>query len=382
MKNILVLILVQLVIVLPNIAQSNEQASIILKVENCLSPSPEEGVDITWSIDERMKYHNVPAVSVAVIENYEIAWAKAYGWADKEEKNPATTETLFQAASISKSINALGILNWVETESIDLNSDFSEHLNSWNLKSRKKANNKKITLANLLSHTAGLNGHGFDGYEIDDKIPTTLQILNGKRPANSKRIESETEPNKEFKYSGGGIMITQQIISEYSGISYDKYMYRNILTSIGMNKSTFNQQPIKENEYASAYWTSGNRLKGRYHLYPEMAAAGLWSTPIEISRFIIEIQKSYLGESNKLISKKITQKMLAPHLKDGTTGLGVFLEDVNDKKYFTHGGSNEGFKCYYYGSIEGGNGIVIMTNSESFDIIPEIIRSIFKVYQW
>ena len=105
MKKILVFILVKLVIVLPNVAQSNEQASIILKVENCLSPSPEEGVDTTWSIDERMKYHNVPAVSVAVIENYEIAWAKAYGWADKEEKNPATTETLFQSASISKSIN-------------------------------------------------------------------------------------------------------------------------------------------------------------------------------------------------------------------------------------------------------------------------------------
>jgi len=377
-------LLIQFGLQIPNYAQisDNSNKTLIAKVECNLRPASNSGIDTTWTLKERMTHYNVPAVSIAVIKDYEIDWAKAYGWADKAGKVPATIETLFQAASISKSINALGVLRWVETNNINLDSDFSDHLKAWKLKSRKNSNGKKITLENLLSHTGGISGHGFNGYQVGDKLPTTLQILNGNSPANSKRIKSVSEPNMEFNYSGGGITITQLLLSENTKTEYANHMAENIMIPIGMILSTYVQRQIDSKVYASAYWSSGNKLEGGYHIYPEMAAAGLWSTPTEISKFIIEIQKSYIGESNKLISQDLTRKMLEPYLTNGITGLGVFLETINDKKYFTHGGSNEGFKSYYYGSLEGGNGIVIMINSENFDIIPEIVRSVVKVYEW
>jgi len=378
-------ILIFLILAFPKTQQAQvtaENTEWIAKVENCLISKSEDGKESTWSLSERMLHYKVPAVSIAVIKNYEVVWAKAYGFADREDNIPATTKTLFQAASISKSINAIGVLNWIEANNIDIDSDFINHVNDWKMKSRKKANKKKITIANLLSHTAGLSVDGFNGYEINDKIPTIDQILIGKKPANSDAVQSLIEPNKEFKYSGGGVLITQKILSEQNEMKYEDYMSKNILNPIGMMNSTFTQESQRDTQFASGYWASGNRLKGRFHLYPEMAAAGLWSTPTEISRFVIEIQKSLVGESNKLLSPNMTKRMIKPQLPEGETGLGVFLSEVNDKKYFTHGGSNEGYKCYYYGSVEKGNGFVIMTNSENFDIIPEIMRSIFKVYEW
>lgn len=361
---------------------SEEKKLLIQKVEQSLSPSKADGVDTRWSLAERMEFHNITGVSIAVINDYTLDWAKAYGWADKENKIEATTNTLFQAASISKSIHAIGFLHWVETNAIDLDADFSNYVSSWKLKSRKKANGKKIAIANLLSHTGGLSGHGFNGYQQGKKIPSLIQILNGKKPANSDQIKSIEEPNREFKYSGGGVLISQLILGEHTGIPYDEYMEKTVLNKLEMHNSTFTQPSPNEASLATAYWHSGNPLDGKYHIYPEQAAASLWTTPTDLSQFIIEMQKSLLGESNLILSKEMTERMTKPYLKDGLTGLGVFRETINDKPYFTHGGSNEGFKCYYYGSMEGGNGLVIMTNSENFVIIPEIIRSVANVYEW
>ena len=334
------------------------------------------------TLDERMAHYKVPAVSIAVIDNYEISWARAYGWADKEQKISATTSTLFQAASISKSINAVGVLKWVESNNIDLEADVNNFLSNWKLESRRKAKGKEISLANILSHTAGLSGHGFRGYEIDDKIPTTIQILNGKKPANSRRIKSLFEPDLKFKYSGGGTTITQQILIENTGIAYDDYMKKEVLNPLGMQESFYSNKVSQSELVATGYWSSGNPLKGKYHIYPEMAAAGLWTNPTELSYYIIEIQKSFIGESNKLLSQQMVEKMLSPYLKDGITGLGVFFQQIGDNMFFNHGGSNEGFKCSYQGSIEGGKGVVIMVNSENYDIIPEIMRSVAKIYGW
>ncbi|MEM9889169.1 MAG: serine hydrolase domain-containing protein [Bacteroidota bacterium] len=292
-KFLIILLLASSLLFGHNNLYSQELEEIIQKVENTLSSPKSDSLDLTWSLEERMEHYKIPAVSIAVISNYELHWSKAYGYADKEKKILATTKTLFQAASISKSLNSLGLLSWVEQNQINLEDDFSDHLSSWKLKSRKKSNGEKITISNLLSHTSGLSGHGFDGYGEEDKLPRTIQILNGKKPCNSKRVESKSEPNLEFKYSGGGITITQLILEESSGSSYDKYMKEHILNPLGMTKSTFNQQVHNnDTQKASAYWVSGAQLDGKYRRYPEMAAAGLWTNPAELSHFIIEIQKS------------------------------------------------------------------------------------------
>ncbi|MDO1500945.1 serine hydrolase domain-containing protein [Winogradskyella maritima] len=354
----------------------------IKAVENSLRDKPLDSNSTALNLLERMKVHKTPAVSIAVIKNYELDWAKAYGFADKETQIPATTETLFQAASISKSLNAVGVLRWAETNTIDLNADINTYLKNWTFENRKKANGKTISIANLLSHTAGLSVHGFGGYEVGDALPTTIQILDGKKPTNTKKIKSLFEPNTKFKYSGGGTTITQLILEDNTGLNYGIYMKEQILNPIGMTDSFFTQPPPKDEPLATGHWSKGEPLKTKYHVYPEMAAAGLWTTPTDLSKYIIEMQKSLKGESNKLLSKDMTEKMMTPFLEGEATGFGVFISEILGEKYFQHGGSNEGFKCHYYASLEDGNGVVVMVNSENYDIITEIFRSVVKVYEW
>ncbi|GGI57884.1 serine hydrolase domain-containing protein [Winogradskyella haliclonae] len=365
-----------------NPTYSEAVESRIKAVENNLRDKPMDSSDVTHKLTERMTFHNTPAVSIAVIKNYELDWDRAYGFADKEAQIPATTTTLFQAASISKSLNAVGVLRWAETNTIDLEADVDTFLKSWKLKSRKKANGKTIGIASILSHSAGLSRHGFGGYEVGEALPTTQQILDGKKPANTKKVKSLFEPNKKFKYSGGGTTITQLILTENTGMTYDRYMKEQILDPLGMTESFYTQPPPKDAALATAYWSKGQPLKTKYHVYPEMAAAGLWTTPTDLSKYIIEMQKSLKGESNKLLSKGMTVKMMTPYLEGEAIGLGVFISEILGKQYFQHGGSNEGFKCHYYASLEDGNGVVIMVNSENYDIITEIIRSVVKVYEW
>ncbi len=340
--------------------------------------------DSTFSIEERMKHHKVPGLSIAVIDNYEIRWAKGYGWADKEAGRTVTPEILFQAASMSKSVHALGVLKLVQAGKLDLDTDINNYLTSWEFPYSKKTGKKKITLAHLLTHTAGLSVSGFPGYQQGEKIPTTKEILNGKKSANTDKVKSEFEPGLKFQYSGGGTVVSQLILEDLTGMPYDQYMQEEVLNALGMQVSSFQQPPAsaKKELLATAYWAQGEPLEGQYHIYPEKAPAGLWTNPTEYARFIIEIQKALAGKSEQFISQDLAKKIMQPIVENTNTGLGVFIEDRNGSVYFNHGGSNEGFKCQYCGSMEGGKGVVIMVNSENFDIVGEVLNSVARAYNW
>lgn len=329
-----------------------------------------------FTLKERMAFYNANAVSIAVIKDYKIEWVKAYGFADVSEKRMATPQTLFQAASISKSINSLGVLKLVQEGKLGLDDDINNYLITWKFPYDSVSKGKKITISNLLSHTAGLSVHGFGGYEIGAKLPTTIEILDGLKPSNSKAVRSVFEPGFKFEYSGGGTTISQLIIENTTGEKYENYMLKNVLIPLGMSTSSFSQPPAKDKEslLATAY-INGKEVKGKYHIYPEKAAAGLWTNPTDLANYIIETQLSLLGKSNEILSKEMSEKRL-------NNNLGVFLNDFKGTKYFGHSGGNEGFVCYYGGSLENGNGIVVMTNGSNFKLVEEIISSIASVNQW
>ncbi|MDR2235621.1 MAG: serine hydrolase [Chryseobacterium sp.] len=329
-----------------------------------------------WTLKERMSFYNMNAVSIAVIKDYKVEWAKAYGYADVAENRPATTHTLFQAASISKSINSLGQLKLVEEGKSDLDHDINTYLKSWKFPYDSVSKGIKISLANLLSHKAGLSVHGFGGYQKGKELPTTIQILDGQKPANSPAVRSVFEPNLKFQYSGGGTTISQLILENTTEEKYENYMLQNILLPMGMKESSYNQPPSpdKEKLLATAY-NNGKEVKGKYHIYPEKAAAGLWTNPSDLAKYIIETQLSLLGKSNKILSKEMSAKRI-------DNNFGVFLMDFKGTKYFAHGGKNEGFVCYYIGSVEDGNGLAVMTNGNNFKLIEEILLSIANLNQW
>ena len=221
------------------------------------------------------------------------------------------------------------------------------------------------------------------GYENGkDTIPTLVEILDGQKPAKTAPIRSMYEPGLKSEYSGGGITISQLIVMDVTHQLYDKYMYDNVLKPIGMTSSTYSQPPsgINPELLATGYHEDGKEVPGKYHIYPEQAAAGLWTTPTDLAKYIIETQLAYAGKSEKVLNRETTQIRLTPYLDDSDAALGVFIDNFDGTKYFQHSGSNEGFRCQYYGSLEGGYGVVVMVNSDDGDIIPAIVGSVSKVY--
>ena len=337
----------------------------------------------SYTLKARMAHYHINGLSIAVIRNYHIDWAKGYGWADSGEQRPVTVHTLFQAASISKSLNGVGVLLLAQEGKLDPYADVNNYLTNWKFPYDSLSKGKKITVANLLSHTGGLTVHGFPGYSKGDTLPALEEILDGKRPANTGAVRSMYEPGLKSEYSGGGTTITQVIVQDITHEPYDRYMKEKVLDPLGMRESFYTQPapPAKTSVLATAYYIDGKAVKGKYHIYPEEAPAGLWTNPSDLARYIIETQLSYEGKSAKALNQQYTKLRLTPYI-DHSAALGVFINKFGDQSYFQHGGANEGFRSQYYGSLEGGNGVVVMVNSDNGAILPEVVNSVATVYGW
>ncbi len=340
-----------------------------------------------WNILSRMAYYRINGLSIAIIHNYKVEWVKAYGWADTAQKIPATANTLFQPASIGKSLNAVGVMKLVQDGELDLKEDINSYLKQWKFPYDSVSHEKKINTLELLSHTAGLSVHGFDGYKWGQPIPNILQILNGEAPANSPAVRSIFEPGVKFEYSGGGIEISGLMVEDITGLRYANYMRKTIFKPLGMNHTFYYSQLIdKEKGLATAYRFDGRPIGCKYYIYPEEACgAGLWSTPGDMAKFIIELQLSLKNKSNKILSAATIKQMFTPQV-DKNVALGFFIEEKGGQTYFHHTGLNEGFISNYYASVKDGDGVVIMANSDYLtgekDITEEIANSVAMVYGW
>jgi CubicO group peptidase (beta-lactamase class C family) len=334
------------------------------------------------TIEERMKALNVPGVSVAVIRNYEIEWAKGYGFADVTTKRPVTTETLFLAGSISKPVAAAGALSLVEQGKLKLDDDVNRYLKSWKVPENEFTKEQKVTLRRLLSHTAGLTVHGFPGYSVASSAPTIPQILDGVKPANTPAVRVDLVPGSTFRYSGGGYTVAQLIMTDVTGLPFPDFMQRAVLGKVGMGQSTY-ANPLPQRlaaVAASGYTGNGDALPGRYHTYPEMAAAGLWTTASDLARFVIEIQKAREGRSNQILRQTTIEEMLRPEKEN--YGLGFSVNERNGLKRFGHDGADAGFQALLSATLDG-RGVVVMTNSENGQrLASEIELAVAAAYGW
>src|SRR5262249_52896144 len=159
----------------------------------------------------RMAHYHVPGLSIACIHNGTVEWTQAFGVV-RVGGAPVTPDTLFQAGSISKSLTALAVLRLVEQGKLNLDTDVSQYLRSWKIPTNNFTKQKKVTLRELLSHTAGATIHGFHGYTAGQTVPTLVQVLNGEKPANSAPVTIDFVPGTNFRYAGGGYAIVQQIL--------------------------------------------------------------------------------------------------------------------------------------------------------------------------
>jgi CubicO group peptidase (beta-lactamase class C family) len=334
-------------------------------------------------IGSLIEYYEVPGVSVAVINDFELDYVEVRGVKNVTTLEPVTEETLFQAASLSKGVSATAVMSLVQDGAVTLDTQINDYLISWKLHDNAYQANEKVTLRRLLSHTAGTTVGGFRGYRYTEPVPNLIQILNGFPPANSPAIVVDLVPGSEFRYSGGGYEVMQQAVQDVTGLAYSEFVRQRVLQPIGMSASTYDQ-PLPDSLLdlaASGYYADGVAVPGGHHIYPEIAAAALWTTSADLARFIIELQLSLRGESNRVLSKENAETLMTEVRND--YGLGFGLWSHRGQHYFGHDGANDGFRCRLVASRTQGYGVVILTNSDNgLELSDAVVRLIGEREGW
>lgn len=368
----------------------------ILQFENGLTPLTQikDSAIIRYNIEDRMKFFRVPAVSIAVVKNGKIILSKGYGEADINSHRKADSTTLFQVASISKTVNALCILKLVEENKIALTTDFRQYIRDGSFKENEYSKNETITIANLLSHTGGINrDDGPSGdYTLNKKLPTITEIVKGEKPALGDGAYCIRKPNEAYQYSNQGVCITQKILTDLFDPNYNSLITEKVFTPLKMQNSSFSIIRTNAEQEKLACGYLGNYKIVAPWVFPCQAQGGLVSTASDIAKLIIAIQDSYNEKQNAFLKKEIIQNMLSPQLDSISyignldvpyrNGLGIMLFEKRGKSYFTHSGIIDGYTSIFIGSYDGKDGAVILLNSSNARIIYEILNAIATTFKW
>ena len=377
----------------------SEHLERIERVENGLPPISlgRNQLPLQLTLQKLMELYRIPGLSVAVIDNFEIAWAKGYGVIEAGRSNSVTTETMFQAGSVSKPVAAVGALFLAERGKLLLDEDVNQKLTTWKVPENEFTKEQKVTLRRILSHTAGLTVHFFPGYAVDSELPTLVQILRGEAPANTDPIRVDFVPGARWRYSGGGVIVEQQLMMDVTAKQFPVLMREAVFDKIGMDHSSFEQPLAPQYLELAASGTSwnGNVVPGKWHVYPEMAAAGLWTTPTDLAKLAIEISLSRQGKSNRILSPAGAHEMLTSQGESVTEfalgnenypdqmGLGFFLGDQTRPDLFGHIGDDEGFQAMLIMDSNSGKGAAIMANSQLGILLGDyLIENIAREYGW
>jgi len=357
------------------------------------------------TLAERMAYYRVPGVSMAVINDDQLEWARGYGVLEAGGKEPVTADSLFNAGSIAKPVSAAAALALVERGLFDLDSDVNEKLVSWQVPESEYTTEEKVTLRRLLSHSSGLT----DGFpmrsssdpeftwwmasEGESPTVTIQQLLEAQPPAGGGSPTRVTRvPGTAYEYSNLGYGVVQLLMTDVTQRPFSDLMQEIVLEPLGMTSSTF-EQPLPEalrDRATTEHYVNGQPFEGKRHHYPVLASGGLWTTPSDLARFALEIVRARNGESNLLFSQEMAGEMLSSQIEveksflSDAYGLGFDLGGEGREFRFMHTGGTWGSTCLLWVHPETGQGAVIMTNSASGEgaIRFEILLSIAREYGW
>lgn len=340
------------------------------------------------TLAELLRETKTPGLSLAYFEDFAIQWAFTWGVANASNGEPVTTGTLFQAASISKPVAALAVIQAAEAGLLDLDAPVNRYLTQWRLPENEHTQGRPVTPRMLLAHAAGTTVHGFPGYSPDIELPTLVQVLDGAAPANTAAVRVDIGPWTLERYSGGGTTILQLLLSEVMGRPFPEILEERVLQPIGMADSRYDQPIVSERAARAARAHLGTGVAGTvpWHVYPELAAAGLWTTPTDLARFATSAQRALRGDAVGAITPKIAQLMTTP-AGVGSFALGFQTQDRGNDAlgpvwYFGHSGGNWGFRSNLLAHRDRGYGYAVMTNGSSFDVILELQRRIVSLFGW
>lgn len=335
-----------------------------------------------------MKNTDAIGLSIAIVENYKLVWARGFGLIEQGKADLVTSQTLFQAASITKSLTATVIMKKIEEGKLSLTGDVNTQLISWKIPENQFVKQSPVNLKQLMSHTSGIMTGNFPSYKIHDSLPSLLQVLNGEAPATNKPVTVSYTPGKMHSYTGAGYVIMELLLTELEKKNFEDIVSQEIFTPLKMNNSTFNYS-LPDTQFpsvASGHLKKGNVIDNRYYITYPLSFGGLWSTPSDLAIFLSEIQLSIKEHSGHILSQQNASMMVTPvchsyHTAGGQYALGFTLEKRGPVTFFGHDGHNYGYISSMLGSLDGGYGMVIMTNSENgYKAINQIEKLIGRKY--
>jgi CubicO group peptidase (beta-lactamase class C family) len=330
------------------------------------------------AVAEALAALRVPSVSLALIERGSLAWARTL------PDGAASTRTLYQAASLSKTASALAALRLVQQGRLDLDGDVDARLTSWHLPASPLTRERKVTLRGLLSMTAGIGVPGYSGYPVGAPLPDLAQILGGRPPANSPPVRVEHVPGTRFAYSGGGYQIVQSLVQDVTGTPFADAVQGLVLRPLEMVDSVF-AQPLPAalaGRAARGHDSGGAMLPGGWRVVPELAAGGLWSTPTDLARLLIAIMRAWRGEDAGFLEPRLAWAMLTA-TAPGPDGLGGAVAGPAGSPVLMKRGQNIGYQAYMLVFPATGQGMVVMTGSDNGSRLAEtVIRRAAVTYGW
>lgn len=325
---------------------------------------------------------------------------KGLRFSECHKKEKVNAQTLFQAASISKPLTAVAVMETFNKKEGALDININTLLKTWQVPSNRYTEKQPVTIRLLLSHTAGIIGFRYKGYAQNTVLPTLLQELNGTPPANTPPVTVVRQPGTQYEYCPAGYTILQQLLVDTYDESFSAIMHQLILKPLGMTRSTF-EEPLPENalsNIAQPYLPNGEPMPGGPYIFTASAAGGLWTTPSDLARFLISIQQALAGKKQGVMTATMVSAMFVPSINPNM-GLGFEInmdkngQAVSHGNYFGHSGFNSGYLALMVGSKTGGNGVIIMVNIAPVDMsaagtpiqytfLTNVIKKIATEEQW
>jgi CubicO group peptidase (beta-lactamase class C family) len=346
---------------------------------------------VTEKLTDLMSTLHVPGVSIAVIHGGTIEWAMGFG-VTKTGGPSVTPDTLFHAGALSRLPTAMAVLRLVDSGKLDLDEDVNRYLKTWKVPENSFTDQAKVTIRQLLMNTAGITVRTFSGYDTYGPVPTLVEVLKGDKPANNDPVRADMVPGTKWRYSSGGYAVIQQVLEDVTGVAFPKLLHDGVLIPIGMSSSTY-EQPLPKSYLTEAAIPSGRNgepISRGMRTFPEMGAVGLWASPSDLARFAIEVQRSLIGKSGRVLSSAMAREMLAPgpelpspfDMLATNQGLGPFVGGGPNHRHFSHISDNLGFKSILF-AYNDGDGAIIMTNGENgLQIAIRLLQTIAHEYGW
>lgn len=359
---------------------SNSSKNIEKEILNGLRPAvyiPNN--EVTYNIEDRMRHWDVPAVSLVVIDNLKIAYSGSFGVIKKGDSTYVDSKTLFQAASVSKPVAAVGAMTLAYKNELDIDADINKLSKGWQLP--YDDDEKPVTIRQILSHSAGLSVGGFTGYFSEDNLPSLYEIIEGIPPANSPAVRIIKPPSTRFMYSGGGYQVMQKIMEDVEGKVFPQIMYNNVFQPLNMTNSFYAPLDSIRKKNAAYGHTDDDFIPNHAPIHVESAAGGLWTTPTDLGLLLIELMKAYNNQESKILDSLTLTSMMQPNFWDFGLGFKVMGEGKDFR--FSHGGATMGWHSHFMAFPMRGQAVVIMTNGANGWVLwSEIVRSVADVFNW